>query len=206
MTTEISRAQFLQALKDHPEWREEIRKEILGEELLRLPSEFRAFVARQEEFNAQALRRFDNIDRRMDRMEGDNSTLKSQNLEQRADEFALLLCLELDCNFVRRLNLEDLIMMAKDAVPSLMGQDERRSFVSADLVVGAEHNGATLYIAAEISYTGALRDYQRAKRNSEYITEISGQPAVPAIISVRNDKEVQDLINDGAIHWCPVKD
>lgn len=81
MTTDISRQQFLQALRDHPEWREEIRKEILGEELLRLPVEFRAFVVRQEEFNdemrefrqealerfEQIDHRFDNIDRRLDR-------------------------------------------------------------------------------------------------------------------------------------------
>ena len=51
MTTEISREQFLRALRTHPEWREEVRKEILGEELLRLPVAFRAFVEKQEQFN-----------------------------------------------------------------------------------------------------------------------------------------------------------
>ena len=258
MATQISREQFLQALKDHPEWREDLRKEILGEELLRLPVEFRAFVQRQEAFNArqeefneemrqfraealtrfeqvdrrfeqvdrrfeqvdrrfeqvdrrfeqvdrrfeQVDRRFDNIDRRLDRMEGDNSTLKSQNLENRASQLAVLLCARLDHGFVRTLDIRELFQMTQDAVPSLMTRSERESFINADLVVETESNGATGYIAAEISFTGAMRDYQRARRNSDYLNRITGQPAVAAIVSVRNDNEVQDLIDAGAVHWC----
>ena len=40
MTTSITREQFTQALRDHPKWREEIRGQILGEELMRLPVAF----------------------------------------------------------------------------------------------------------------------------------------------------------------------
>ena len=74
MTTSITRQQFVQALQDHPDWREEIRVQILGEELMRLPVEFQAFVVRQErfndgvrefisnqeKFNQEVLRRFEN--------------------------------------------------------------------------------------------------------------------------------------------------
>ena len=42
MTTSISRERFLQAPRDHPEWREEVRIRILGEELMRLPVAFQA--------------------------------------------------------------------------------------------------------------------------------------------------------------------
>ena len=72
MTTNITREQFLQALRDHPDWREEIRAQILGEELMRLPAAFQAFVVGQQKFNDEmlgfrdeTLRRFDNIDRRL---------------------------------------------------------------------------------------------------------------------------------------------
>ena len=58
MTTDITRQQFVQALKDHPDWREEIRVQILGEELMRLPVEFQAFVENREKFNQEVLRRF----------------------------------------------------------------------------------------------------------------------------------------------------
>ena len=51
MTTNITREQFLQALRDHPDWREEIRAQILGEELMRLPAAFQAFVVGQQKFN-----------------------------------------------------------------------------------------------------------------------------------------------------------
>ena len=52
------------------------------------------------------------------------------------------------------------------------------------------HSGAVAYISAEISFTGAMRDYERARRNSDYLNRITGQPAVAAIVSVRNDNEV----------------
>ena len=51
MTTDITRQQFLQALRDHPEWREEVRLQVLGEEIMRLPVAFQAFVVQQEKFN-----------------------------------------------------------------------------------------------------------------------------------------------------------
>ena len=60
MTTSITRQQFVQALKDHPDWREELRIQILGEELMHLPVVFQAFVVSREKFNQEVLRRFEN--------------------------------------------------------------------------------------------------------------------------------------------------
>ena len=51
MITNITREQFLQALRDHPDWREEIRAQISGAELMRLPADFQAFVGGQQKFN-----------------------------------------------------------------------------------------------------------------------------------------------------------
>ena len=51
MVTINSLEDFLQALDDNPSWREAVRARILGEELLRLPAKFDAFVERQEAFN-----------------------------------------------------------------------------------------------------------------------------------------------------------
>lgn len=97
MATSITRQQFVQALKDHPDWREEVRVQILGEELMRLPVVFQAFVvnqerfndegrefrsnqekfndemrefrSNQEKFNQEVLRRFDSMDHRLDNMD-----------------------------------------------------------------------------------------------------------------------------------------
>ena len=46
MTTINNQEEFLQALQENPEWREAVRAQILGEELLQLPAAFQAFVER----------------------------------------------------------------------------------------------------------------------------------------------------------------
>ncbi len=51
MTTIDTEESFLRTLREHPEWREAVRTQILGEELLQLPSQFQQFVRRQTEFN-----------------------------------------------------------------------------------------------------------------------------------------------------------
>ena len=44
MTTISNQDDFLQALRDNPQWRDAVRKEILSEELTQLPVKFDAFV------------------------------------------------------------------------------------------------------------------------------------------------------------------
>ena len=60
MTTINSQEDFLRALAENPQWREAVRAQILGEELLQLPARFDAFVERmdafieeQKQFNAE---------------------------------------------------------------------------------------------------------------------------------------------------------
>ena len=59
----------------------------------------------------------------------------------------------------------------------------------------------TVYIAVEISYTAALRDAARARRNAGLLTRFTGHRATPAIAGVRNDNEVPELVGTGAVHW-----
>ena len=58
MTTINTPEEFLRALRENPEWREAVRAQILGDELLNLPAALQAltetvnrFVARQDQFN-----------------------------------------------------------------------------------------------------------------------------------------------------------
>ena len=56
MTTINNQDDFLQALRDNPQWRDAVRTQILGEDLLQLPVKFDAFVeeqrAQNEKFDA----------------------------------------------------------------------------------------------------------------------------------------------------------
>lgn len=60
MTTINSQEDFLRALAENPQWREAVRAQLLGEDLLQLPARFDAFVERmdafieeQKQFNAE---------------------------------------------------------------------------------------------------------------------------------------------------------
>ncbi len=87
MTTINNQEDFLRALRENPEWKDAVRAQILGDELLKLPIQFNEFKdrmekfevrmeqfverqeefnQRQEEFNRNVVARFDEVDARFD--------------------------------------------------------------------------------------------------------------------------------------------
>ena len=64
----------------------------------------------------------------------------------------------------------------------------------------------TRYIAMEVSFTADLRDCNRAIRNARLIESFTGKPAQAAIASVRNDREVAEVVESGALYWLPLED
>ena len=213
MTTNITREQFLQALKDHPDWREEIRVQILGEELMRLPAAFQAFVVGQQKFNdemlefrQETLRRFDNIDRRFDRMERDSSWLKNFSTEFKAKRDVLAICLAAGCELGRILTTAEVNDIAVGLSGAEVTSGDRISFARADLIIVAERAGETTYLAVEISYTAAERDQRRAQRNAQYLADHTGCPSVPVVAGVRYDDELRPAIDHGDIIWVELEE
>ena len=199
---------FLQALRDNPQWRDEVRKEILSRDLIDLPEKFEAFVEKQEIFNQETrenfqavFRRLDNMDRRFDRMENDNSTLKGQNMEHKKAAYINALCADWQYELDHILDSAELAQMVRNLTDSPPSSNERRSFVMADLVALINREEGPAYIAAEISFTGAIYDCDRARRNAEFITLVTGCAAIPVLVSIRNDDDVQELIDSGQIEW-----
>ena len=255
MTTNITRQQFLQALRDHPDWREEIRAQILGEELMRLPAAFQAFVAGQQKFNDEmrasrdsqeafndemrvsrdsqeafndemrefrdsqeafndemrefrneTLRRFDNIDRRLDRMENDSSWLKNFSTEFRAERDTLAICLAAGCEPGRVLTTAEVNDIATSLSGGEVTSGDRISFARADLIIEADLAGETVYLAVEISYTAAERDQRRAQRNAQYLADHTGCPGFPLVAGVRHDDELRPAIDRGDIIWVELEE
>ncbi len=64
--------------------------------------------------------------------------------------------------------------------------------------------GAAHYFAVEASYTADARDTQRAQHNAALLTRFTGCLAHAAIASVRNVREIRDLIDGGAVYWYPL--
>ena len=101
-----------------------------------------------------------------------------------------------------RRDLGQLIFQRKPAETADIPQNHRRSFVRADLVIEVTDSaGAIHYIAVEASYTADQRDTSRAQRNAALLTRLTGHPAHAAIASVRNVREIQPLIDNGAVYW-----
>ena len=209
----------MRALSENPEWKAAVRALILGEELLQLPVRFDAFVgeqrkvnervesdlselkAGQEELKAGQAR----IESRMDRQEYDSSTLKGWYASTVACRSAESLPVDMGLEYVRTLSETDLDRMVRAANPDLP-LNVVRSFRRADMVVEARDESGTVYIVMEASYTGALRDSDRALRNARLLTEFTGHRAVPVVASVRNVREVSELVDSGEVYWYELEE
>ena len=199
---------FLRALSEHPEWKAAVRAQILGEELLQLPVQFQVFVQQQQQFNDQmqgfvAEQREQNkrFEARMDRMEGDISVVKGGHARNRGIEAGPAIADDLGLEYVRTVSRAELVAVARQLTDADITTGDRRSFRDADLIIEAADGAATVYVAIEVSYTADRRDSDRAERNARYLAQHMNLPAIAAVASVRNDSELQDLIDAGSIHW-----
>ena len=106
-------------------------------------------------------------------------------------------------DFVQIVARNDLIRMARQSgLANEVDSGQRRSFYAADLVLeGLDADGNTCYVAAEASFTADRRDTDRARRNAQFLTRCTGQPALPMVASVGNDREVEELVGAGDVGW-----
>ena len=195
MTAISNQDDFLQALRDNPQWRDAVRKGILSEELLQLPVKFDAFL---EEHRATHV----NIDARLDWMEGDNSAPKGEFARIQTVQDAPGIASDMGLGFVRSLSAADLSQMAANTLPRDVGS----SFRNADLATLAADGTGACYIAMEVSFTADLRDCNRAVRNARLIESFTGKPAQPAIASVGNYREAEESVESGAVYWHQLED
>ena len=221
MTTINSQEDFLRALSENPEWRAAVRAQILGEDVLQMPAKFDAFVEEQREFNAsltasiEELKEInraqrdinDRLARNMDRIAHDIGQLRGWFARLNAADFGPVIAMDMGMEFVRNLTRAELVQMAGQAVRSGIPRDSLRSFYNADVIIEAtQADASTCYIAVEASYTADHWDADRALRNVEFLTQFTGLPAYPCIVSVRNDRELGPDVLQGNVFWYPIPD
>ena len=261
-----TRNAFLRALDEDPTFYEEVRRRVLGDELLALPqrlaefieaterrlaslettltdfttaqSEFNAeqrefnanllafttaqsaFNAEQREFNRQTLeyqKRTDEhlasidahaarTDARIDRILDDLGLIKGRVVIYAAQAHHEFILEELGFNFVKMLPRDEIVSMLRDAdAAGDIAFSDRRSFYEADVVIRVtDSQDAIHYVVMEASFTADRRDTNRVVRNAEYLTRFTGCPAHPVIVSLRNDREIQPLLDDGTVHWYQI--
>ena len=199
------RARFLVALRDDPDFRDEVRNLLLGDELLQLPERFARFAAygsdfieTQKAFNTRVKEFITDqkaINRRVERDLGVLKGNAARRLLQLHHD-AILEIFQLD--FVRTLGRDDLSRMVHDSGTATQIEFGQRRSCYAD--------GITHYLASEASFTADHRDTDRAKRNTEFLTRFTGCAAHAMVASVSNDHEVQELGETGAMGWFQLDD
>ena len=221
MTTINTQEDFLRALAENPQWKEAVRAQILGEELLQLPAKFDAFVERmevfieeQKQFNARMTafveeqRRInDRIDRRLTTLSNDVAQAKGGHARSTTIQDAPGIVTDLNIEkslglkYVRDVTRLEIAHMAQKAAGGDIPTHELRSFRRADLVIEATDESRPCYIAVEASFTASQRDASRAQRNAALLTRFTGRPAYAVISSVRNDRNAEAEIAAGNVWW-----
>ena len=222
MTTAIGTVEdLIRVLDDDPELLEALRARLLTRELLEMPNRLAQFAAETERRFDGNDRRFDGIDVRLDgvdvrldgmgraiqRLQDDMGILKgahARNVAQR--DYGWM---------TRNMGLQPLRLLPVDEVDELalklretgVSRSDRDSFRNADMIIeAADELGATVYIAAEVSFTVDERDTGRAIRNARYLTLVTGKLARAAVIGSALDDRVRALIESGEVYWHPFSD
>ena len=169
-------------------------------EMRQFNSEMKLFLLGQRDINERLIRNLDRITHDIGQLRGWFARLD-------AADFAPVIAYEMGMRMVRTLERVELMNMAHDAVGNGTSRDSLRSFVNADVIIEAtQADSSTCYIAVEASYTADHRDADRALRNVEFLTQFTGLPAYPCIVSVRNDRELGPDVLQGNVFWYPIPD
>ena len=231
MTTIDTIHDLSRILREHPEWREELRRTLLTEELLALPQRLAEYAEKADrsleaaerrleavEGRLEAVdRRLESVDRRLDALEKEMALntretamntrhigeMKGMFMERDVAENAALIASDMGLVWQTSLDRQDVVALVDEAVRS--GQAEGiptnhlRVLRRADLIMEAtDEHGLPSYVVAEISWTAAERDTDRAIRNAGYVALFTGRTAYAAVASVHVDKEIADILTQDA--------
>ena len=160
------------------------------------------FIAEQRQVNAEQKEFNARVDRREERLQNDIGTLRADFARRNATNEAPDIAENMGFRLLHTLTRSDLQAMYEANDTAGISRGALQSFRRADLVIAAaDGDGATHYIAVEISYTADERDTGRALRNAGFLTRFTGRPAHAAVASTRRDNRIQHLIDNGQIHW-----
>ncbi len=219
---------LLRVLRENPEWKAEVRREILTEELLSLPARFDRFVTKTEQFMEKTDRFIEKTDQFIDeqrqfndrvegfmvrtdlrfgRIEDDISNMRGEYARNIAVGEAEDIAEDMGFRMLRTLTRDDLRELLRTSDTTGIATSELQSFRRADLVIeAADADGVVHYIAVEISNVADERDTRRAIRNAGFLARFTGQPTHSSIASVRNDYRIQDTIDSGQVYWHALAD
>ena len=180
-----------------------IRKLLLGEEFLEVPSRLSNLECRVGSLESTVERIDSTVERLNTTVTGLNGRVGNANgayLEGRIKErlhnlpYYMGLVHHEEVPYTRISALA--AAAAKRGLTTEIEYGKLRSFRDGDAFVAAYDGDELVYIALEISVTGARYDIERAQRNAAYLTLFTGVRALPALACA----QIGDDIADEVIH------
>jgi hypothetical protein len=183
---------LIDLLEQHPEWRAELRRHVLSDDLLELPALVRQLVDAQ----ARAEARLEGVEERLEGVEGRLDRVEA-TLRHHTDQLGDLQGEALELRYARRapsyfgpiarrLRVVDdgpLADLLDDAVDEgqLTGE-ERDEILLADLILTGRRRpvGQDIYLLAEISVGVGPHDVERAAARATLLAKL-GKPVLPVV-------------------------
>ena len=201
---------LIQILGQHPEWRTELRRWVLSDDLLTLPQTMQELAEAQrrtEERLGQLAAHMDELAQRMDqlttrmdqlievqtRMGSDLERLKGSDLEWRYHERAHAYFSRL----LRRLHVlsgDELTALLEEAITQQrLSEDDADDILQADIVLRGRQreDGTEVYAVVEVAWGIGLSDVQRAVRRATLLAR-TGMPALPVVAGFWMTPEAQE--------------
>ncbi len=211
-------AELMQALRENPEWLRQLRRMILTQELLRLPSEFGRFRRRADErfdaiekefedFRHRVEERFDTLEKQLQglkeeedgvkqKLERDVGVLKGIYLEMKVKENVLSFFSEhlLSARVIDQEEANKALSLAMEN--GIISKEEREDVLRLDLIVEGTllSTKEPVLVAVEVSYTISEHDVQRAVRRAEILKKVMGRKVLPAVVGCRIAEGTEKLI------------
>ena len=210
---------IIRILREQPEIREAVRREILTEELLDLPRRVAEMASVLRDVVSTLERHTEAISElRSDvsEVKTDVAELKTGVAELRKDSAEFkgflamgaakerhgLIAFEMGLEARRLLDLVDLSRLAMHESASEFSPSNLESFRNCDLVIAAESpSEGECYIAVQVSRTVDHRDIDRAITHSQMLTRFTGKPAYAVVAGMERAGVTERRLASGAVYW-----
>jgi len=203
---------MIRILEERPEWRDELRRLILSDELLELPAIVQRLAEAQSESEErikeliaqvrELTRRVDELTAQMSAltgrvssMAGDVGELKGIVLEQRYRDKAPAYFREL-LRGIRLLSPREVSDLADRGVEEgRLSEEEAKDLVWADLVAKGRRreDGREAYIVVEVSWGIGVSDVERAARRAELLRRLGLPNVIPVVAGKGITGEASEL-------------
>lgn len=217
---------IIRILREQPEIREAVRREILTEELLDLPRRVAEMASILRDVLATLERHTEAITELrsdMSEVKADVAELKTDMSEVKADvselktEVAELkgsdtvrtakerydaIAFEMGLSAPRLLSVGEIFQLATHEAASEFSPDDMESFRNCDLVIAAESpTEGECYITVQVSRTVDHSDISRAIDHSQMVNRFTGRPGYAAVAGIERAGVTERRLASGAVHW-----